>query len=133
MITIADMSRKLTDQDRIQTPSIPELKDGLEAVATRIARGVKFQGRKLRYGPMLNAIIAEFLRLSEDQQDAMVASGLQLLETLLEFDEPRDKMVSTGTSPHRWLVAGGGDAIETEMTARPGRGRRRQSRVKSED
>lgn len=119
MITIAGMSRKLSDQDRIQTPSIPELKDGLEAVATRIARGVKFQGRKLRYGPMLNAIIAEFLRLSEGQQDAMVESGLQLLETLLESDEPRDKMVSAGTSPHQWLVAGEGDPPERDMIGRP--------------
>lgn len=133
MTTIAAMSRKLSNDDRIQTPSITELKDGLESVAQRIARRVKFQGRKLRYGPMLNAIVAEFLRLPEDQQDAMVESGLQLVETLLESDEPRDKMVSSGTSPHQWLVAGGENLVEVEMSARPGRGRRRQPRVESED
>lgn len=133
MITIVDMSRKPTDQYKIQTPSIPELKDGLEIVAQRIARNVQFQGRKLRYGPMLNAIVAEFLRLPEDQQDSLVESGLRLFESLLESDEPRDEKVAPGTSPHAWLVAGSEEPAVHRDVAVGARSRRRDANPKRKD
>lgn len=133
MVKIADMSRDLDMTNRIQIHSIPELKDGLTHAATRISRAAKFRGRKLAVGPLLNAVVAQFLRLPEDQQESLAVEGLKLLEAILESDDPRDDMVAPGTSPHQWLVAGGDRPVEVEMTGRPGHGRRRKPRVKSED
>lgn len=111
MTRIAAMSRDLDVTNRFQIHSIPELKDGLTHAATRISRRTRFRGRKLGVGPMANAIIAQFLRLPEDQQEQLVESGVELLEAMLESDEPRDDLVAPGTSPHQWSVAGGEDPV----------------------
>lgn len=113
------MSRDLELTERIQFHSIVELKDGLTHAATRLARRTRFRGRKLGYGPMANAIIAQFLRLPEDQQAALVESGVRLLETMLESDEPRDDLVAPGSSSHQWLMPGSEEDPAVESGVAP--------------
>lgn len=91
---IAAMPREPDMANRIQGLSIPEIKDGLARVLLRVSRDVKFRERKLRAGPMLNAVVVHFLTLDEASQDAIVADGLKRFEELLSHDEPRDDLVS---------------------------------------
>lgn len=131
MEKIAVMSRDLDMTNRIQIHSIPELKDGLAHATTRISRVAKFRGRKLGVGPLLNAVTAQFLRLSEEQQEALAVEGLKLLETLLEHDEPRDDLVAPGSSPHHWSMAGPeGDPPVESGVALHARVSRRDSKAK---
>lgn len=96
MEIIAAMSREPDMANRIQGLSIPEIKDGLARVLLRVSRDVKFRGRKLRAGPMLNAVVVHFLTLDEASQDAIIAGGLRAFEELLSHDEPRDDLVAPG-------------------------------------
>ena len=101
---------------RVQYPSIPELKDGLEELAGRLARKdkLKFRGRKLRPGPLHNAVLLHFLVLPEAAQKAIAEQFLKRYEDLLELDEPQDDLGS--------VVADGDGADEgSQAVGFPGR------------
>lgn len=88
------MSREPDMGSRVQYPSIPELKDGFEDLTNRIARKAKlrFRGRKLRSGPLHNAVMLHFLTLPEDEQIEIAEEGLRRYEALLQLDEPADDL-----------------------------------------
>lgn len=86
------MSRELTEEYKIQSASLPEIKDGLTAAANRITRDMKFRDRKLRPGPLLNALVAHFLSRGEDEQFRIARTGVKLLEEILSRDEPQDDL-----------------------------------------
>lgn len=90
MIKIPAMSRDPSDSYKIQAQSIPELKDGFDAISKRIAREIQFRGRKLRTGPLLNAVVVHYLRLSEEEQMRIAREGLAVYESLLDLDRPED-------------------------------------------
>jgi len=81
---------------RVQYPSIPELKDGFEDLTNRIARKakLKFRGRKLRSGPLHNAVMLHFLMLPEQAQIEIAEASLRRYEALLQLDEPADDLGS---------------------------------------
>jgi hypothetical protein len=88
------MSREPSTDHKIQFPSIAELKDGLAALTNRLARRLKFRGRKLKPGPVMNALLVHFMTLPEDEQARIIEGGLKRYEALLEYDTPRDDLVS---------------------------------------
>ena len=93
---MAAMSREPDMNCRVQYPSIPELKDGLEELAGRYARKdkMKFRGRKLRPGPLHNAVLLHFLMLPEAARKALAEKFLKRYEELLQFDEPQEDLGS---------------------------------------
>lgn len=95
MIKICGMSRDLTDSYKLQTPSIPEIKDAFDGAAKQIARGVAFRGRKLRPGPLLNAVVLHFLSLDEAERVRIAVENLAILETLLEHEEAQDELLGS--------------------------------------
>jgi hypothetical protein len=88
------MSREPSSDYKIQFPSIAELKDGLASLTNRIARRAKFRGRKMRPGPMMNALLVYFMTLPEDEQARIIEEGLKRYEALLAFDDPQDDLLS---------------------------------------
>lgn len=82
------MPRKLDENEKIQVASIPEIKDGMTNVATRISRKVKFSNRKLRPGPLMNAVFVWFLTRTEDVQEEIAREYVAKLEAILEADAP---------------------------------------------
>lgn len=82
------MGRKLEAEDKIQTPSIPEVKHGIANAAMRLERKVKFNGRKLRPGPLMNAVFLWYLTQPEDVQEAIARKYVGKLEGILSADEP---------------------------------------------
>lgn len=101
MIKIQGMSREPDMTNRIQFPSIPELKDGMTNTVNRLARKVKFRGRKLRPGPLMNALVLHYLTLPEEEQIAIAATSIERYESLLQSDEPVDdlKSIAAAESP----------------------------------
>ncbi len=80
--------QKVSHSSRIQTPSIPALADGI--TMARIAlnrRALKHHGRKLKDGPLINAIVAWFLDQAEDEQARIAAEGLRFFEAMLDGTE----------------------------------------------
>lgn len=70
-------------------PSIEEIQEWLVHGATpRIGRKVKFRGRKLYPGPLLNAIVLHFLSLPHGRQIEIAEEYLRRYEALLDLDEP---------------------------------------------
>ncbi len=81
--------QKPSHSSRIQTPSIPELADGVTLARVRLNRArVKHRGRKLKDGPLINGLVAWFLARTETEQTAIVAEGLRRFEAMLEGESP---------------------------------------------
>lgn len=101
MIKISRMSREPSDSHKIQAQSVPETKDAFDAVAKQIARTVAFRGRKLRGGPLLNAIVIHFLGLTEAERENIAVEGLAIYEALLEHDDPQDDLLRSLLAQNR--------------------------------
>ena len=84
------MSREPSDKEKVQAPSVAEIKDALAIAQKRLARKVSFRGRKMGLGPLLNAVVIHFLGLPEDEQERIATAGVARYEQLLELDEPAD-------------------------------------------
>lgn len=82
------MGRKLDDDDKIQMSSVPEIKDGMVATATRLSRKVRFKNRKLRPGPLMNAVFLWYLTRPEETQEEIAREFVGRLEGILEEDTP---------------------------------------------
>jgi hypothetical protein len=87
MSTMAGMGtkRRLTSDYKLQANSIGEITDEFDALVRRITRReeLKFRGAKLRPGPLLNALIYEFLRLPEEEAARRAREALARLESFL--------------------------------------------------
>lgn len=93
MTKISGMSRDPTSENKIQAHSIAEIKDGFDADSKRLARRVKFRSRKLRPGPLLNAVVLHYLSLAEQERERIATDFLAVYETLLEHDDPKDDLL----------------------------------------
>lgn len=108
------MSREPSSDHKIQFPSIAELKDGFVTLTNRIGRRLKFRGRKLRNGPLLNAIVLHYMLLPEQEQLEIAERYLRKYEALLAFDEPQDDLgsiVADDGDPTRERVVGLGATV----------------------
>ncbi len=77
--------QKPSHSSRIQTMSIPELVDGITLARMRLnRRALKHHGRKLKDGPLINAIVAWFLSRPDDEQASIAADGLRRFESMLD-------------------------------------------------
>ncbi len=79
--------QKSSHEYRLQTPSIPALADGL--VIARMALNalkIKHKGRKLKDGPLINALVAWYLSQSAEDQARIAREGLERFEALLKGD-----------------------------------------------
>jgi hypothetical protein len=82
-------AQKPTHEFRLQTPSIPELQQGLVMARMRLnVRGVKHRTRKLKDGPLLNALVAWFIAQPSEHQEQIAREGVRLFEGLLEGHQP---------------------------------------------
>lgn len=96
--------QKATHDYRLSTITIPDLADGLTKARMRLnLRAVKHQKRKLKDGPLLNALVAWFLAQSEDDQADVAIDGLTKYEAMLSGevhspDNPRSG-IAAGASP----------------------------------
>lgn len=80
-------TRSLTSGDfRLTANSVREITDALDALARRYGPEFKFQGRKLKAGPLLNAIALHFLLLPEAERTAILERSIPKLEKILESD-----------------------------------------------
>jgi hypothetical protein len=84
MILRMSEKQKPSHEFRIQTPSIPDLVEGLANARMRLnRRSLKHRGRKLADGPLVNAIVAWYLSRLNDEQARIAAEGLKLYEAML--------------------------------------------------
>jgi hypothetical protein len=79
--------RSLTYDFRLQALSLPEIVAAIEGAATDLG-AVKLNGRKLKAGPLINAIVLHFLSLDDAGREAMARAGVERLQALMRLDEP---------------------------------------------
>ena len=81
-----DMSKesRLGSVHRIQVQSVAGVRLPLEDDWVGVARRCKFQGRKVAFGPFVNAILAHYLSLDSGERGRVVDDGLIRLERLMD-------------------------------------------------
>jgi hypothetical protein len=97
--------RALTRDHRLQALSVPDITEPFEDAAIALSRVFEFNGRKLKAGPLLNAIVMRFLEMSEKEQAEFAGEYLARLELLLaEDDNERVAAMNrlTAPSPKAW-------------------------------
>lgn len=119
------MARKLVDSEKIQMPSVPEIKDGMASVATRLSRKVKFNQRKLRPGPLMNAVFLWYLTRPEETQEEIAREFIGTLEGILEKDTPVELRSPKTITAGEWTIEDITD--EEEPSSAPPKKPRRKS------
>lgn len=79
-------TRKLSPEFRLQGYSTADLVNEWELKATGICHGRKLLGRKLKPGPLLNALVLWFMALDKAEQNAIATKAMQMLEAHLTED-----------------------------------------------
>ena len=80
--------QKPTPRYRIQTMTIADLEDGLDAARRRLnRRDVLHRNRKLATGPLINGLVAWYLAQTNDEQERIAREGLARYEAMLEGEE----------------------------------------------
>jgi hypothetical protein len=90
--------RELTDLEKIQAKSCPEIVDGIIAEAKRLKRkGLKWR-YKISHGPLVNWLIAWYLRQPQAQREKIAHEGCDILIEMLgkPYEAP-----SAPVAPHR--------------------------------
>jgi hypothetical protein len=100
--------RAMTKLFRLQANSLPEVVDGLAELERRFGYLLKPEGRKLKAGPILNAILVHFLELPSGRQEEILTAAFARIEELLESDTP----VGLGPRPR--------EPLEPERAKPPG-------------
>lgn len=70
--------------DRFQAESWPGIKDSFDHTTIDVGRSYRFQGRKLRPGPLLNALAVWFTKLDPSEQNRIAGEALHLLESEIQ-------------------------------------------------
>jgi len=84
--------KKFSKSYRLQSDSVAEITRAFEEATFKLSETLKFDGRKLRPGPLLNAIAVHFLHMSEADREEFGRFALAQLECFLaETDEEREK------------------------------------------
>ena len=111
--------REPSENEKLQAPSIPEIKDGLITETVRLARLVKFRGRKLRPGPLINAVLLHFLKMPAEERARIAQVGVAAYEALLGHDDLQtietDGDASSGTQTQRRSIKGLGGTVLPRM------------------
>jgi hypothetical protein len=119
--------RTFTSDYRLQGFSTREIAESWEDAATRVGRRFKFDGRKVKPGPLLNALVLWYLGLDEAARLRLAGHALANLEVFLaETDDERRAAMARLTGARHGPAAGAGDVplgveIDTGMFAEPGR------------
>lgn len=104
------MSQKLSPEYRLQGYSTEELVNAWELRATGICHGRKLNGRKLKPGPLLNALVLWFMSLDSAERTRIVDKALPMLEEHLtnrpdppaeEETPPRPAVPVVNSAPKR--------------------------------
>ena len=80
--------RRLDKENRLQGYSHPDISGELEAYIARLGGKIKYNGNKLRPGPLLNAIVLWFLEHSEEERTSLATRMVERLEHFMAGDEP---------------------------------------------
>lgn len=80
--------RSLTPKYRIFGYTLPEVIQSLSGSCNEFQFEIKLNGRKLKEGPMLSALILAFSALPLDKQKAFLRDGVGRLEALMAEDDP---------------------------------------------
>src|SRR4051812_33998384 len=107
--------RSLTSEYRLQALSVPDVTEPFERCVLDMARSEVFLGRKLKPGPVLNALVMHFLDMQATERDRIVGRYLRKLETVLDA-EPTP-------APGRGLIARRDETEADEKRQRPKRKR----------
>lgn len=85
--------RKFSKEDRLQGYSHPDIADGFADVTAKTARRykLKYNGNKLRPGPMLNALAVWFLELDESERASRMQAMVARLEAFMAEPETGSK------------------------------------------
>lgn len=110
--------RTLSTEHRLQALSVAEIREAMEEFELKLARRHKFQGRKLKLGPILNAIVLEFMSLPDDEQEKVAVRGLVKLEVMLARDREEGREISAPrpASSEKPAKRKGSDGIKYEVT-----------------
>lgn len=82
-VSMAITTRKLSPEFRLQGYSTADLVNEWELKATGICHGRKLLGRKLKPGPLLNALVLWFMALDRGEQNAIATQAMEMLENHL--------------------------------------------------
>ncbi len=80
--------RQLSDKYRLNGFALQEIREAVEHSAVHYGQVYTLNGNKLRPGPMMTAILLNWLRRPEVEREAVVREGLKELERLMALDEP---------------------------------------------
>ncbi len=86
-----NMSKNFGREYRLQADSYFEVRNKFDLSVLSLAREVRFQGRKLRGGPLLNALVLWFASLDHDEQVAKAKEALAILERDMAMDSRQTK------------------------------------------
>jgi hypothetical protein len=114
--------RPLTSDNRLQALSVPEITEAFEDAAVAISRVHEFNGRKLKPGPLLNAIVLRFLEMDEGERGAFAGESLARLELLLAENDKERERASNRLTPARGKPAWRPGAVRDQSSidkARP--------------
>lgn len=104
------MPRSLSPNQRLQGFSLPEVVRDFERTCLDLSEFESFNGRKLKPGPLLNAIaIAFYETLSEAYQLKMASYGLRRLEAMMARDDPEPRRTGGRSEPPRGKAGRGPD------------------------
>lgn len=99
--------RSLTRDHRLQALSVADITEPFEDAALALGRVYEFNGRKLKAGPLLNAVVLRFLEMSEAERSAFAAEYLARLEArLAETEQERaaaEKRLPKQATGQTWL------------------------------
>lgn len=120
--------RPLTRDHRLQALSVADITEPFEDAALALGRVHEFNGRKLKAGPLLNAVVLRFLEMDEAERSAFAAEYLARLEVrLAETDQERDvaeKRLPKSSTGQAWLPG----PVRDQTPLVSGRARRRTAK-----
>ena len=112
--------KKMTRLNRLQSDSLAEVTMGFEQSVLDLSSQLRFQGRKLRPGPLLNAIVLWFNEQADEDKARIARIGLTRFEALLADDEPKETQFELTTSTARKDSAGHAVPVKPARRAKTG-------------
>lgn len=91
---------------RIQSDSTPEIQRAWEMVALALSGETKFQGRKLRPGPLLSALVLWFTRLAPEERARIGRDAVRALEAHMAGEDMAGPSLAPGAIPENWTTTG---------------------------
>lgn len=124
MLTMST-KQKSDHESRIQTMSIPALTEGIVMLRLKLNRmKVKHRGRKLKDGPLVNAVFAWLFSLDEAEQLRIAQEGLRLFEAMLEGD------IAPSVAEPDWLAGKSAPGLPGSVAEKGGKPKRVHPAVK---